>query len=180
MKENKLVTILEAIATIIIGVLIAIYKEGAMNTYFGVLFVVSGVVLLLVELFAFIKIKVLQFPGLVAGGALLAVGIGLLVSYLHFEWIIAVFVLLMIAAGAALVLYGIFSAVKINLFMGVGEITLGALFVLFGILYINLPEFRSAFWIVVGILTAVGGLYALLLALFSKKDKKEPKVIEQK
>ncbi len=180
MNGKKLLTILEAVATIVVGVLIAIYKEGAMGTYFGIIFVVSGSVLLLVELFALIKLRVMTPAGLISGAALLAIGIGLLISYLHFGWIVAVFVLLLIAAGSALVLYGVYSAIKISAFVGVGEIIVGALFVLFGVLYIKVPDFRTVFWIVVGVLTALSGLYLLLVTLFTKANKKDDKVIEQK
>lgn len=186
MKGKKFLTILESIAIIVIGVLVAVYKEGAMDTYFGIMFVVAGSVLLLVELFALLKIKVLTLGGLFAGGALLVVGIGLLISKeaplgLDFNWIIRVFVLLMIAAGGALLLYGVFTAIKFNAFLGAGQITIGFLFVLFGLLYAFVNEFKNAFWIVVGILVAVYGLYSLLFTLFNKDENKKPlDVIEQK
>ena len=83
-----------------------------------------------------------------------------------------VLVHLLIALGGALIIYGAYAAVKINGFYGVGQIVLGAAAVTVGVLYLLVPEFNMAFWIIVGVLIAVYGVLLLVAALTNKKPAK--------
>ena len=80
-----------------------------------------------------------------------------------------IIVVLIIAFGFALLVYGVYAAAKVNKGYGIGQIIIGVLAALMGVLYITLPEFRTAFWIVVGILIALYGGFVFFYALLSKK-----------
>ena len=82
---------------------------------------------------------------------------------------VIVLVYLLIALGGALVIYGAYSAAKINGFYGIGQIVLGAVAITIGILYLLVPEFNAVFWIIVGVLIAVYGVLLLITALAGKK-----------
>ena len=77
----------------------------------------------------------------------------------------------LIGFGVALMVYGAFLISKKFLFTGVGEIVIGALLVIFSFLYIFIPEFRDAFWIIIGVLIAIYGVFFIVSAFLEKKKK---------
>ncbi len=168
--NKKLLGILEGAIAIVLGVLIAIFGgQAVLDIYFGVLFVIAGAALLAVVITALVRTKLLSFGLLFASFASLVIGICLLVSYYSIGYLIYTLVLLIIAFGGALIFFGVYSITKKLMFTGIGQIVVGAAAITVGILYILLPEFRTAFWIIVGVLVAVYGVLLLVSALVSKE-----------
>ena len=170
--SKKLVTIIEGALVIALGVLIAVFGGvKTLSTYFGVLFIIAGAGLLAFDVAVLCRTKVLNFGLTFLGGAALALGIGLLLHEELFGVFVYVIMLLAIAAGGALVAYGVYSIVKKYVFQGVGQIVLGAALVALAIVYLKVDGFAQYFWIIVGVLVAVYGLVVLLGALFGKEAK---------
>ena len=168
--SKKALNILEGIGTIVLGVLIAVFGGLAvLDIYFGILFLVAGVALLVFHVVEVSKTKTFLFTIVFLGFALALIGTFLLAGLLSFGLFIQLFVILLIAAGAALVVLGCSYLVRKNTFYGVGQIVIGLLAITFGILYLTVPEFRVAFWIVVGVMVAVYGVLLLAYALTEKK-----------
>ncbi len=170
-KDNKkLITVLEGAITLTIGVLIAIFGiQTVLDLYFGILFLVGGVVLLVIEFVRLIKNGKMVFSGLLLGCALTAIGGCLLGHHLSLGVLIGVIVILTIAFGGALMIFGIFTLLKINKALGIGQILIGFLASLMGVLYLTVPGFAQAFWIVIGILIAIYGAFIIVYTLVKKK-----------
>ena len=170
-KDNKkLITVLEGAITLTIGVLIAIFGiQTVLDLYFGILFLVGGVVLLVIEFVRLIKNGKMVFSGFLLGCALTAIGGCLLGHHLSLGVLIGVIVILTIAFGGALMIFGIFTLLKINKALGIGQILIGFLASLMGVLYLTVPGFAQAFWIVIGILIAVYGAFIIVYTLVKKK-----------
>ena len=170
-QETKLrfTNIIQAIFIIILGVIIAISGGGAaLDIYLGVSFLVGGVALFVLAVVALANTKVLPFGLTFLGCALLTLGIATLANWLSFGLLIALVVYLIIALGAALVIHGVVILCQKNTVMGVGEVVMGLIMITLGILYLTVPEFQVAFWIIIGILVAVYGVYSLVIAIAKK------------
>lgn len=169
--EKKLLAICEGALAIVIGVLMACFGgQTVLDIYFGVLFVVAGALFLILAIVGLAKTKILLFGSLFAALAGLLFGSFMLSGHYSFDRFIEAFILLMIAAGAALVLYGIYTIFKHGLFNGIGQIVIGGGVFALGFCYIYIPSFYKVFWIIVGVLVAVYGLFFLLSALLSKEE----------
>lgn len=167
--SKKIFGIIEGVVIIALGVLVAIFGIRTLNLYFGILFVVAAAAFLVIGLVEIIKLKRLSFTSCLGFAAFLVLGISILAYYLNFEFIVEIVSLLVIAVGGALIFFGVYTAIVFNVFYGVGQIVLGALAATMGILYITVPGFRTAFWIVVGILIALYGVIYLIEAIAGKK-----------
>ena len=171
MKNKQLINIAEGILTAVVGVLIAVFGiQTVVDMYFGILFLVLGAVLLVIELASLVKVKKLEFGGLFAAFAFIIIGSFLVAGKLSFGVLIGIFVALIIALGGALMFYGCYALVKTSLFYGIGQIVIGAIALTMGILYLTVPEFATAFWIVIGILIALYGVLLTVFAIVNKKD----------
>lgn len=171
MDNKKLLTIVEGAITIVLGVLIAVFGTRTLDLYFGILFVIGAAFFLTIALVSLIKTKLLPFGSLLAFSALLTFGVVLLLGQLSFGFVVYLIVLFVIAAGGALALYGIYTLIADNLVYGIGQIVLGGLAITMGILYLTVPEFHVAFWIIVGVLVAVYGVLVIVSAFTGKKSK---------
>ena len=170
MKE-KLAGILEAIVIIAFGIIIAVFGGGAaLDIYFAIIALVAGAVLAVVNVYSLVKSKELVFGTTFLSTALIVIGIALLTKWLSFAILINLAVFLILGLGIALVLYGLYVvALKKNLFYGVGQIVVGAILAILAIIFLAVPEFRTAFWILIGVVVAVYGVLLLLTTLLSKK-----------
>ena len=169
--SKKVLGIIEGAVIIVLGVLIAIFGgQAVLDIYFGVLFVIAGAALLALSIGILAKTKLLNFGLLFLSFAALIIGSFLLAKYYSIDYIIYTLVLLIIAAGAALVFFGVYSITKRLVFTGIGQIVIGAAAITVGFLYIFVPEFIKWFWIIVGVLVAVYGVIFLLSAIFKKED----------
>ena len=166
MKNKKLPLIVESIIIILLGVLIAIFGgQAVLDIYFGIIFVVGGACLLTVGIIKMATSKEVDFLLTFLSFALLCVGIALFTDFLTFAMLFSLIALLLIALGAALVVYGIYNVLKKNPLAGIVQILVGIAIIVLSILWIFVPEFQTAFWIVMGILIAVYGAFSLVTAL---------------
>ena len=180
-KDSKAFRIFEGLATVAIGVLVAIFGiQAVIDIYFGVLFIVSGVLFLTFAAVALAKTKLLSFGELLAGSVFLTIGIALLAKFISFGLLIRLFVLFVIGAGFALFLYGLYVMIKIHVGYGLGQLALGAVAMTIGILYLTIPGFDHAFWIVIGVLIGLYGLLLFFSALFGKNSDKSSRALAKK
>ena len=168
-KNKKIITVFEGLATVVLGVVIAIFGTQTLATYFGILFLISGVGFLVVSIAGLAKLKTLVFGAVLAFTTLVLFGVLLLIHPELLEFFIVLFVYFIIALGGALFLHGIYFMIKHNVVYGIGQMTLGAIAVVLGVLYLTISGFRAAFWVVIGVVVA---LYGVLLVVdgLSKKD----------
>ena len=173
MKE-KLANVLEAIVIIAFGIIIAVFGGGtALDLYFAIVALVAGVVLLVVNIYSLAKVKELNFALTFLSCALITVGVAILAKKLSFAVLIPLMAVLLLGLGIALILYGVFVAVRKNLFYGVGQIVIGAVLATLVIIFLTVPEFAQAFWIIVGVVLAIYGVLLLIFTLVGKNEKKK-------
>ena len=171
MKE-KYIRIIAAVILIAMGVIVAICGGGAaLDLYFGIGCLVTGTVLVILNVVGITKNKQVTFAQLFTSTSFVVIGISLLFThYVSFTMLINLFVLLVLGLGVALMLYGLFTillAKKIP--YGVIQLVLGAVLVTLTIVYLNVPDFQKVFWIIVGVVIAVYGALELVSALMSKE-----------
>ena len=173
MTKQKLFAIIEGAIIVALGVLIAIYGPvTVLDTYVGIVAIVLGVALLIANIATYADSKALALPGLALAFVLISCGIGLVIpGYLSLGMVFNFLIFALIGLGVDLMVYGAFLISKKFLFTGVGEIVIGALLVVFSFLYIFVPEFRDAFWIIIGVLIAIYGVFFIVSAFLEKKKK---------
>ena len=105
---------------------------------------------------------------LISGGALVAIGVGLILGKIDAGVLIGLLVFAVLGGGAGLIVYGVYLLTKkatnigiINLIVGVAALTLA-------ILYLAVAGFAQAFWIIVGILIAVYGISQIVIVALKK------------
>ena len=173
MKE-KLAGILEAVVIIAFGIIIAVCGGGtALDLYFAIVSLVAGAILLVVNVYTLIKVKELNFALTFLSCALITIGIAILAEKLSFAVLIPLMAFLLLGLGIALILYGLFVALRKNLFYGVGQMVVGAVLVTLIILFLTFPEFAQAFWIILGVVLALYGALLLIFTIVGKPEKKE-------
>ena len=171
--NDKIANILRGAFIIVMGVLVAVCGIGtALDTYFGVVFIVAGVLLAGIGLYGAIKKLPVMTTGFLLGGVLITLAIALFMQKLTFAVLIGIAIFALMGFGFGLVALGIATIAHRNLIYGLGEAVLGGLFILFTALYLGIPDFQQAFWIIVGILMIVFGIAVIFLAIFDKKLKK--------
>ena len=170
-SNNQIVlNVIEALITIVLGILIAVVGIGqTVDIYFGVLALVLGVSAIGLALYFLAKENVLPFGMTIVGGALIAVGCGLFANFISFAVIVNILILVVLGGGAALIAYGIYFFIKKNKVIGLIQMLIGAAVVTLTAVYINVPDFQKAFWIIVGVLIALYGAFSLVYALVNKK-----------
>ena len=178
MDNKKLVLVLEAIATVALGILVAIFGTQTLSMYFGIVFLLAAVGFLAASILSLAKLHTITFAPILAFCVLTTLGILLLARFDMVGFLVWLFIYVLLGVGAALVLHGVYFMIKHNVVIGVGEITLGLVVTLLSALYLTVPPFQVAFWIVAGVVIAVYGVLLLIGAL-TNKTLVTPKVIEQ-
>ena len=172
MENKKLYGVLESVMMIVLGVLVAAFGgQSVLDTYFGIVLTVGGAFALCVCVYNLTKTKSLLFAPLFVGFAALLIGIFLLINKYSFAYFVYTLVLLLIAAGIALMFYGIYIMSKKATVYGLSQLITGAAIATLGFLYIFVDKFQKAFWIVAGIVIALYGVFYLIEVLFQKKRK---------
>lgn len=170
--DNKISTIIQGAAIIALGVLIAIFGGAAVaDVYFGVAFLVMGLALLILGAISIGKKLPLPVGYVVLGAVLCTLAVALFAKQLTFGIFIQILVWVIMGVGVGLLLTGTYFLAKKKTLFGIGQLVIGALCILLSALYIAIPDFRTAFWIVVGIVIALYGLLVLIFALTDKKKK---------
>ena len=170
MKE-KYISIIAAVILIAMGVIVAVCGAGAaLDLYFGIGCLVTGAVLVVLNIVGLAKNKQVTFAQLFTSTCFVVIGISLLFThYVSFEMLVNLFVLLVLGLGVALMLYGIFTIVlSKKLPYGIVQLVLGLALVVLTIVYLNVADFRRVFWFIAGIVIAVYCALELVLALTIK------------
>lgn len=171
MKE-KTASIITAIVTIALGILIAVFGFGALDIYVGIGCLVAGIVLAVVNIVYIAKKRPASFGSLFLSVALIVVGIFLFTDYLSFAMLEHLIVAIILGLGITLALYGMLTIAIAKLVpFGVVQMILGLAIIALAIIYMNVAEFRQAFWIIVGVIIAVYGVVDLVMILTTKKKK---------
>ncbi len=171
--NNKLADILRGVFIIVLGVLVIVCGAGtAVDTYFGVVSIIAGVILLAAALYGTVKRVPVAVSGYILGPVLITIAIALFIGKLSFAVLINLFVYVIMGLGFGIALLGIVTLIRRQVILGLGEIVLGALLVLFTALYFGVPEFQTAFWWIVGTLMIVFGIAVIVLAIVDKKSGK--------
>ena len=171
--NNKLASVLRGVLVVVLGILIAVCGIGTtINLYFGVVSIIAGVLLLLLAFYCTAKRLPLALEGFLLGPILITVAIAIFMEKLSFGVLVGLLIFVLMGLGFGLILLGVVSLVRKSLFYGVGEIVIGALLVLFTALYLGIPDFATAFWIIVGILIALLGVAIIVFAFIDKPKKK--------
>ena len=170
MKNKDLSKVIQGIISIVVGVLIAVLGIGAvMDTYLGILAIVTGAILLMLAVYALTKKLPLPLGPLVLGGSLIAIGVGVFTNYISFGMLINIIVIALFGVGSAFVLYGVYVIAKGHVPFGVAFMIIGAGIITLAACYLAFPDFQKVFWIITGILIAAYGVLTVVLALTEKK-----------
>lgn len=172
MKE-KVIHILEAVVIIVVGILIAAIGPSAIDKYFGILAIVIGSLLFILWIAILAQNKSLDVAATFLFPILITFGVALLAGWLSIAALIIFLIYLLIGFGIGLMIYGIFYVAKGDAFFGISQLVVGGLMVLFSVLYLTVPEFNTAFWIIVGVLVALYGALYLVKTLLTKDSKKQ-------
>ena len=168
-KKDIIISALQAAIIIAFGIVVAVCGPSeAIDTWFGVGFVVIGALLLALGIARLVKSEELPFSSVVLPVCLIVVGSALFTPNLSFGVLVPLYVFLFLGLGIALALHGLYSVVKKQVPLGIAELVLGVGAIVLAVLYINIADFRTAFWIVTGILIAVYGALSLVLTLVNK------------
>lgn len=172
MKE-KYARIIAAVILIVMGIIIAVVGAGALDLYFGIGCLVAGGVLVILNIISLAKSKQITFGQLFLSTALIVLGVCFIwTHYVSFTLLINLIVLLILGLGIALFAYGLFTVIlSKKVAIGVVEMVLGIVVIVFTILYLNISDFQKAFWIVTGIAIAAYGVLELISVLANKKLK---------
>ena len=170
MKKEKLSKILTCTVLIVLGILIAIFGTGAIDVYLGVVACVAGVVVLVDTIFLITRKEKLASAPFVLGLVLLSIGIALFTPYIGFDKLVNFLVIVILGVGAGLLCYGIYLLANKESSNGLLNMVMGVVAVVLAVLYITLNDFRTAFWIIVGVVIAVYGLLGLVFTLVEKKN----------
>lgn len=173
--NKKVTTIVEAAVLFILGILVAIYGGGTvLDKYFGVVCLVLGGALAILAIVLLATKRPLAPAVVLGGGALIGLGVGIFTEWFTIAPLINALVLVVLGGGAGLILYGIYTLTRGRdlVPMGIAQIVIGAVAVLIASLYLAIPDFRKAFWIIVGILMAVYAVLSVVfMFVFDKKNK---------
>ena len=170
MKKEKLSSVIEGIIILVFGILIAVCGiDSTVNLYFGILFTIIGASALGVALTLFIKKAPVTGALFFLSGIALSLGICLFTNWVSFSVLIPLLVAAVLGLGAGLIAHGCYFAIRHNAFYGIGEMVVGIAVVVLAALYMGVPQFRAAFWLVAGILIAIYGAFNIIFALVRKK-----------
>lgn len=173
--NKKVVNVLEAAIIVVVGVLIAIFGPSAVDTYFGIVAVVIASLLFILLIVTLARTKLLDLTSTFLAPVLMTLGVALLAHWLSFAALVYFVVYILMGIGFGIVIYGIYALSKKATVIGVTDIILGALLVVFTILFLTVDGFQQAFWIVVGVLIALYGAFFLVSTLLDKKVVKAKK-----
>ncbi len=171
-KNQKIRYIIEGAVLVVLGVLLAVFGgESVLDLTFGILCLVGGVAFGVLTVLALSKKEPLPFGSLLGFCALVSVGICFLVEFLTVAALIAFIMILLIALGGALVLYGVYSLIKGLVVSGIFQLIIGAALAVLAGLYIGVADFHEAFWIIIGIVVALYGVLCIVTPFLPNKKK---------
>lgn len=167
--DSKISAVIRGAFIIVLGILVAVCGVGtAVNVYVGVVCIVAGIMLL--GFSAFMVAKKLPTPigYLVLSGILITFAVALFMGKLSLDVIIGLLIFGIMGTGFGLIAVGIVEIARRHLLFALVEMFIGGLLILFTALYLGIPEFQTAFWIIVGVLMIVFGVFIIIASLVSK------------
>ena len=172
--KNKLITnIIEGLVVAVMGVLIAVKGGGsALDVYFAIVCLVLGAALAIVALVGVVQTKLLDFGLTILASIFIFIGAFLFTDWLSFAMLINLLVIVLLGLGTGLVLCGVYSVIRKALPLGIGQIVIGAAIIVFTVLYLTVPDFRTVFWIVIGIIVALYGVLLVVFAFINNSKRK--------
>lgn len=171
--SNKLATILTGVLCIALGIIIAVSGGGtALNVYIAIVCLVGGIGLLAFSCYALAKKLPVPVGSLLLAGILITIAIAIFIEKISFAALIGILIYALMGLGFGLIVVGLFTIVRHSLVYGIGQMVIGGLFVLFTALFLGIPEFAQAFWIIVGIIVIVYGVLVLITAFIKPKKLK--------
>jgi len=169
MKKEKLSKVLTCAVLIVLGILIAIFGTGAIDIYLGIVACVAGAVVLADTIFLITRKEKLVATPFVLSLVLLAIGITLFTHWISFAALVNFLVIVVLGTGAGLLCFGAYLLAHKDNSSGLLNMVMGVVAVVLAVLYIAVADFRTVFWIIVGVVIAVYGLLGLVFALTEKK-----------
>ena len=174
--DNKIANVFRGAFIIVLGVLMAVCGVGtAVDTYFGVVAIVAGVLLLGLGVYTAVKKQPLAIGAILLGAILTTIAVAVFIDKLSFAVLVTLFIYVIMGLGFGLALLGIFSLARRETIAGIVEIVVGGLLVLFTALYLGIPDFQKAFWIIVGVIMIIFGVAIIVFTLVDKKSGKRKK-----
>lgn len=172
MTNKKFIAILEGIVILVLGILIAVLGvNDVMNNYIAIVFIIIGTCLVSFSGYLLFRRQPLPFAPLALGAALITIAIGVFVGYVNFAMLINIIHFALTGAGAALICYGIFTAVKYNGPYGMAQSLMGGAIFALCLCYYFIADFKGPFWVIVGIVIAIVGGLSIIFAIFDKNNK---------
>ena len=169
MKKDKLSNLLAGMLIVVLGVLVAVFGAAAvLNLYFGIAACVAGACLLAFAIVLMSRKAVVQPSAIISGGALIAIGVGLLIGKIDAGVLIGLLVFAVLGGGAGLMVYGVYLLTRKATNFGIVNLVVGAAALTLAILYLAVAGFAQAFWIIVGILIAVYGVAQIVTVALKK------------
>lgn len=168
MKKETFSQILKGIIFVVLGILVAIFGVGALDLYFGIVACAAGALLLIYALFLASRKQNVGASSFITGGILLTVGITLFTDWLSVASLIGFLVVVVLGSGAGLFCFGIYQLVKKEKANALINIVIGVVAITLAVLYMAVPEFRDAFWIIVGVVIALYGALNVVTAFLKK------------
>lgn len=169
MKKEKLTQVLVGAILVALGILVAIFGTEAFDLYFGIIATAAGAVLLAYAIFLLTKKQTLAASAFILPAVLLTIGITLLIGTIGFGALVLFIVVLILGLGAGLLLYGCYLIAKKATLSGVINLVIGAVALTLAILFLAVPDFAKAFWIIVGVVIALYGILEIVSAFLEKK-----------
>ena len=134
----------------------------------------AGVLLLCLGIYTAAKKLPLAVGSIILGAVLTTIAVALFMQKISFGVLVGLFIYVIMGLGFGLIAVGIFTlARRGGLVPGIVEIVVGGLLVLFTALYLGIPDFQKAFWIIVGILMIAFGVAVIVFTLVDKKTGKK-------
>ena len=169
--KAKQSTFISGLIMIILGVLIAIFGgETVLDVYFGIVALVSGICLLALGIYNMSKKAPVAPAPLLLGAVLMAVGITLFTDFLSIGVLVNLLVICVLGSGVGLIIYGAYLLSRKQTASGVMNLVVGVVCVTLASLFIAVADFRSVFWIIVGVVIAV---YGLVETIYGIKELKK-------
>lgn len=169
MKNKKLSRVLSCLVLMLLGILIAIFGTKAIDVYLGIVACVAGAAVLIDTIYLISKKEKLVAYPFVLSLVLIAIGIALFVHWISFAILVSFLVVVILGTGAGLLCYGVYLLGKKEKNAGLLNVVMGVVALTLAILYMAVPDFRTLFWIIVGIVLAVYGLLGLIFTLIEKQ-----------
>ena len=174
--DTKVMNVLRGVFVVVLGIMVCLFGVGAaVNTYFGIVAIVTGVLSIAFGIFTMVKKLPLALAPWLLGPVLITIAVALFMGKLSFAVLVDLFVFVVMGLGFALAVLGIIFIAKRMIAIGLSEIIVGALLVLFTALYLGIPDVQSAFLYFVGILMIAFGICVIVFSIVEPKGFKVSK-----